>query len=96
MSTLIDVDKLKNTIKNPGIDLPIDKATENEVLFIIEKQPTVDAAPVVHAHWWVQEDVYCCSNCHCRVRLDKSSDLWKVDKYQFCPMCGARIDEETV
>ena len=63
---------------------------------IIEKQPTVDAAPVVHGRWepdgkgWMEV----CSNCgfnwwdgcqECGVRPSNTF---------YCPNCGAKMDLE--
>ena len=66
----------------------IDKA-----IHCIDVAPTIEAKPVVHAHW---EEVQCsknsakwlhrvsCSNCH--------NEGHK--RYDYCPHCGAQMDEE--
>ena len=64
----------------------------------IGKTPTVDAEPVVHAHW-IEDDHGCCRNCSAcgfRVGDDTSYDLygdWKIAPKR-CPDCGAHMDEE--
>ena len=64
----------------------------NGLLGLIEKAPTVDAAPVVHGHfvhdgprfaggvdWWH------CSNCG---KLASGVET----RFDYCPFCGARMD----
>ena len=63
---------------------------------LIDAQPTIDAVPVVHAHWIHDHDVehygkhygayWRCSSCG---RILKDSN-W----FPYCPMCGARMDGE--
>ena len=51
----------------------------------IDAQPTVDAMPVVHAHWIEDkmEESYC-SNCF----------TYAYDEYDYCPHCLAKMDEK--
>ena len=53
--------------------------------------PTADAAPVRHG-WWEtnsdRPDTLICSVCKC------GFDMWKHDPHNFCPNCGAKMDEE--
>ena len=61
-------------------------------LVTLETAPTIEAKPVVHAHW---SEVQCsknsvkwlhrvsCSNCH--------NEGHK--RYDYCPHCGAQMDE---
>ena len=69
----------------------------NSILEAIYEAPTVDAAPVVHAHWeewWPpkhmiltgEEMLYVCSAC-----TAKYSD---IENKRYCPWCGAIMDEE--
>jgi hypothetical protein len=71
-----------DTGKEAGIDL---------VLAIINHLPTIEAKPVVHAHWknWGCEGTVC-SNCYGRV-LYECDEHEKKSKY--CPHCGAQMDE---
>lgn len=64
----------------------------------LEKTPTADATPVVHAHWthcprkvFAEDSSYTlavdtsCSKCNWRISEGMDSP--------FCPRCGARMDE---
>lgn len=60
---------------------------------IVDSQPTVDAAPVRHGRWISRpapSNSYCgyliCSNCG-----EEVNDAYE---YNYCPHCGARMDEE--
>ena len=58
---------------------------------LIWGENTVDAVRVVHGHWdYTEEDgyeLYECSVC------GKKSYEYSAD-YPYCPMCGAKMDEE--
>lgn len=65
---------------------------------IVYEAPTVDVAPVVHAHWVGLEydtyadgapcyDVWECSNCKDTVETDEDGLT------NYCPTCGAKMDE---
>lgn len=62
----------------------------------IKDAPTVDAVPVVHAHWIVKGDddmdneMYHCSNCGEEQFFD---NYYEQEKFPYCPMCGAKMDE---
>ena len=63
---------------------------------MLEKLPAADVAPVRHAKWvlideCVNEGVYC-SNCHKKIYRAEYANQ-KV-KSNFCPNCGAKMDEE--
>ena len=48
-------------------------------------------APVVHGRWETNSDrpdTLICSVCKC------GFDMWKHDPHNFCPNCGAKMDEE--
>ena len=52
--------------------------------------PTVDAALVRHGQWETNSDrpdTLICSVCKC------GFDMWKHDPHNFCPNCGAKMDE---
>ena len=56
----------------------------------IESFPTVDVAPVVHGRWETNSDrpdSLICSVCKC------GFDMWKHDPHNYCPNCGAKMDE---
>ena len=58
-----------------------------ELVGIITECPTVEAEPVVHGEWEVDNGVlfpvYRCSKCNCATALGKT---------KFCPNCGAKMD----
>ena len=64
------------------------------VLYVLEKldaAPTADAVPVRHGQWETNSDrpdTLICSVCKC------GFDMWKHDPHNFCPNCGAKMDEE--
>lgn len=56
----------------------------------LEQQPIIEAKPVVHGHWETNSDrpdSLICSVCNC------GFDMWKHDSHNFCPNCGAKMDE---
>lgn len=57
----------------------------------IRNAPTIEAKPVVHAHWkkWGCEGTVC-SNCYGRVLYECDE---QEKKSKFCPHCGAQMDE---
>lgn len=60
----------------------------------VEMAPTIDAAPVVHGHWEKSIDElgidrgWVCSCC--------KSSVYQMtyEPYEYCPHCGARMDQE--
>lgn len=58
----------------------------------IDNAKTVDAKPVVHAHWkkGVFADITC-SSCDFTICIANSV----IPKMLYCPNCGARMDEAT-
>ena len=63
------------------------------VLEYAENLPAADVAPVVHGRWETNSDrpdTLICSACKC------GFDMWKHDPHNFCPSCGARMDEEVI
>ena len=54
--------------------------------------PTIEAKPVVHAHWISKNDhgyewIFVCSNC------DYIDGYPFNDRSNYCPNCGAKMDE---
>ena len=70
----------------------------DDLIAMIKEQPTVDAVPVVHGEWifgknhgeFVEAE---CSHCK-GLLLVKWYD--EIDKYRFCPNCGAKMDGKKV
>lgn len=62
---------------------------------LIDAQPTIDAVPVVHAHWVSCEDEYDdeykCSACGGPQFFEMTPQM---EGWKYCPYCGARMDEE--
>lgn len=64
----------------------------------IDELPSADVAPVVHAHWvhdFIDANCNCgveihcgwvCSNCNWYAKMES--------KTNYCPDCGAKMDEE--
>ena len=87
---LIDADALIEEINEANDRWTI---PHNIVIESIFNAPTIEAKPVVHAHWeevqysknsvkWLHR--VSCSNCH--------NEGHK--RYDYCPHCGAQMDEE--
>ncbi len=61
----------------------------SDFLEMIDEEPTLDAKPVVHAHWIknnydnVDGTIYKCSNCNTEF----------FSAWNYCPHCGARMNE---
>ncbi len=94
MGTLIDRDALYAKIQPVDFLYGHDEAAPYSGMAVdagdIESAPTVEAAPVVHAHWeYIGADkrgragIWKCSNRSCLYP-------YKTD---YCPHCGAKMDE---
>lgn len=60
----------------------------------IKNAPTVEAKPVVHAHWTGSNRTYC-SHCERSYMDVADADSWESsDIPDFCPYCGAKMDEK--
>ena len=62
----------------------------DEAVTRVENFPSADVAPVRHGQWKTNSDrpdTLICSVCKC------GFDMWKHDPHNFCPNCGARMDE---
>lgn len=62
----------------------------DEALSYIEKIPAADVAPVRYGHWETNSDRHdslICSVCKC------GFDMWKHDPHNYCPHCGAKMQE---
>lgn len=56
------------------------------VLSVIDRTPTIDAVPVVHAMWEWGQGGWCCTAC------GKRSLVEAVAFAKYCPRCGAKMD----
>jgi len=85
---LIDADALKEAIEKERFSGWGNCCVE------LDDAPTVDAVPVRHARWLVNEKMrwIVCSACGTNVPVVAG---WCMDAHiNFCPNCGAKMDEE--
>lgn len=79
---LIDAEDVKELLK--GLDsLP----WEEEVDYIVDGLPTIEAEPVRHGRWLscgFGKEIKC-SVCGCEL-----GDVWE---HRYCPDCGAKMDK---
>ena len=54
----------------------------------IMQMPTIDAEFVVRGHWDKGHEMMTCTNC-C-----EQFDLYFKNDFNYCPNCGAKMDEE--
>lgn len=103
MVRYVDADKLKQDL----VDLyDFAKWDPREIHFSlfdmvanIDGEPTADVAPVVHAHWEIIYESSAgvtdarCSNCGYE-SLAYENDVHTDENCNYCPCCGAKMDEE--
>ena len=107
MSRLIDADALRELFaetisaiaKRPEMDGNLEYMIRSSAMAIkmIDDQPTADAVPAVHGHWGEAQRDGCitydknayrqCSVCGNRQFLGMQMN--------YCPQCGAKMDEVT-
>lgn len=75
-----------------------EEITFGYVRSLIVSAPTIEAKPVVHAHWISEDEAeklghfewsYCCSNCK-----EIFWDCTESFAFSYCPCCGAQMDEK--
>ena len=65
-----------------------------DVMKDVDKQPTIDAVPVKHGHWIDKfGGEYRCSSCRKIVCIDDEVEFSNGISYDYCPWCGARMNE---
>lgn len=93
MSDLIDRDSLIKEIKNVN-------TYDLVALKKVERAPAVDAAPVVHGRWILVDKAYGEYECSACGACDSDcSDYYGAHNVlcqDYCPNCGARMDEAAV
>lgn len=69
-------------------DMKCDYCGTADYIYMIEDMPAADVAPVVHGRWIRYPDcgVTKCSNCGWSIE-----ECWDSD---YCPHCGAQMDEK--
>ena len=99
----IDADELRNVImsSNLGEYTGLGEFCKLDALEIVNQSQTIDAKPVIHAHWIEQNEWYhgiglikcTCSNCGYTVAYKPGS---RSDGRggKFCDDCGAMMDEK--
>ena len=89
---LIDAEKLKRAIGFADAEVLYDKNGKYlaeaiaYIQDILDRQPTVEARPVIHGHWIEKKmpfDYVMCSACEIGVPFETD----------YCPSCGAKMDE---
>ena len=58
---------------------------------MIDVAPTVDAEPVRHGRWIKDGDFLICPNCESEIDIKNS--LGTENRKNYCPNCGAKMDE---
>ena len=72
-----------------------EKGTIQEAIKMVsfpEYTPSADVAPMVHGRWETNSDrpdSLICSVCKC------GFDMWKHDPHNYCPNCGAKMEQES-
>lgn len=62
---------------------------------LVKNAPTIDAEPVVHAHWIISFDnPYRRKQCFCSACGKKNSVAGINQEVPYCHWCGAKMDEE--
>lgn len=97
MKKLIELDAALDALREvivPAEDIGFgDESTDgyndgiNMAVTVVSGLPTVDAVPVRHGRWTIEDCHaatywYCCSNCTAHHRA----------RYAYCPSCGAVMD----
>ena len=81
-------------------EAPCKSCELNDALDSLDDYPEADVAPVVHGHWYFTEyEYFTCSVCGksyyngCESSEETRSRLENRDVFDFCPHCGAKMDD---
>lgn len=95
MDDLISREELIHDLSYCAPELFFDK---DYLLAKINKQPAVDAVPVVHGQWieqrWTTEYDWGVTNHRSIVCSHCNAEINKGKKTSYCPECGAKMDGE--
>lgn len=89
---IIDADALRDYALECNRESP--KWTGSRVVTMIAHAPTIDAVPVVHGRWIFDQHRWICSKCRENPTFGMGYVQSEGNLYNFCPNCGAKMDEE--
>ena len=99
MSRYIDADELRKEVEDSMERNPHEsgnlrsnhRVEHKHFMRLICSQPTADVVPVIHARWEYDMDgIYKCLNCFAETKVP---DRMNRPIYEYCPYCGAKMDE---
>ena len=68
-----------------------DEQYKGAIRRVLQQAPAADVAPVIHARWVKRVCKWQCT--HCKVLMDIEGTP-KENLLNYCPNCGAEMDEE--
>ena len=95
MERYIDADKLIWQVQDSD---KYGTITKQVFISLLQNSETADVAPVIHAHWEYRYDTgiyqteFLCSRC--KGLIETYSCTVDEVEYEYCPHCGAKMDEE--
>lgn len=91
MAKYIDREAVVDAVIDIYYDTPKINLTAEKFEAAINGIPAADVTPVRHGQWETNSDrpdSLICSVCKC------GFDMWKHDPHNYCPNCGAQMDEK--
>lgn len=89
---LIDADALKE-LKFPNGESEYVTGWNDAISAIMTFQPTIDAEPVRHGGWVSQTLISTSNGTYMMHKCSECGDM-TINRYKYCPNCGARMDED--
>lgn len=93
---LIDAKVLKQDLMMYGLIVFADMDLVTKAMKIVNRQPEIDAVPVMHGTWIDMGDFEQCSVCtatHLKTIQTVYGNVTWI-KSDYCPACGARMSDE--